>query len=305
MLRRDATLWLNLGDSYGGSWGNSHPYSPPVKHGHRSRFTAGDQSFLPPTAGAPGLKPKDLAGVPWRVALALQADGWYLRSDVIWAKPNPMPESVRDRPTRAHEYLFLLARSQRYFWDQEAVREPWVGGRPHRPEGAAGQRAGRNLRTVWNIPAEPFPSAHFATFPPRLVEPCIRASTSQRGCCRRCGSPWVRLPGKAQRVPGRGSGNRERRIARLGERGRLNTHLGSSVPWEPTATPTVGWRPACGCDAGDAVPCTVLDPFGGAGTTALAARQLGRHSGYIDRNRSYADMAVRRLLGQPMRPKAA
>jgi DNA modification methylase len=144
----------------------------------------------------PGLKPKDLVGIPWRLAFALQADGWYLRSDIIWAKPNPMPESVTDRPTRAHEYVFLLTRSARYFYDADAVREPsgqYIGvtweqrkaagegmRRGFSQNGASGlapHEAGRNPRSVWNIPTEPFPEAHFATFPKKLVEPCIKAGS--------------------------------------------------------------------------------------------------------------------------------
>jgi DNA modification methylase len=130
VLRKDGTLWLNLGDSYAGSWGNK---------GHRretkrlNRFDVIPPEISPPTARPAnyGLKPKDLVGIPWRVAFALQADGWWLRSDIIWHKVNPMPESVRDRPTRSHEFLFLLTKSRRYFFDQEAVREPTAsGGKP-------------------------------------------------------------------------------------------------------------------------------------------------------------------------------
>ena len=150
-----------------------------------------------------GQKPKDLVGIPWMVAFALRADGWYLRSDIIWSKPNPMPESVTDRPTKAHEYLFLLAKSERYFYDAEAIREPhkepWRGhgkhesSSPHngRIDGGAqaaftvGVReynpAGRNRRTVWEIATEPFPGAHFATFPTALVEPCVLAGCPEGG----------------------------------------------------------------------------------------------------------------------------
>jgi DNA modification methylase len=208
VLRDDGTLWLNLGDSYAGSWGNYHPNSPPGKHGQRLKETQrwnrpaySSQEFLPPTANC-GLKPKDLVGIPWRVAFALQADGWYLRSDIIWAKPNPMPESVTDRPTKSHEYVFLLAKSERYFFDQDAVRENgadtiYTQDRYKYKPSPAGKHdlngdtnisssdfaqyftkdGKRNIRTVWTIPTQPYPDAHFATFPQDLVKPCVLAGS--------------------------------------------------------------------------------------------------------------------------------
>lgn len=156
VLKPDGTLWLNLGDSY--TSGNRTWRAPDRKNPARS------MTYRPPTPS--GLKPKDLVGVPWRVALALQADGWYLRSDIIWHKPNCQPESVRDRPTQSHEYLFLLSRSEKYLYDAAAIREPTSDGKRL-----------RNRRTVWSIPTEPMPEAHFATFPQSLVEPCIAASS--------------------------------------------------------------------------------------------------------------------------------
>src|SRR5690606_38122878 len=130
-----------------------------------------------------GLKPKDHMGIPWRVAFALQADGWYLRSDIIWHKPNPLPESVKDRPTRAHEYIFLLTKSRRYYYDAYAIAEP----APYKDENAT-----RNKRSVWTIPTQPFPEAHFATFPEKLPELCILAGSSPKACPR-CGAPWERV----------------------------------------------------------------------------------------------------------------
>jgi DNA modification methylase len=194
VLRRDGTLWLNMGDSYASAWvcnrrnvvGNGS-----LENGKRDNR---------PNRLVNGLKEKDLCGVPWRLAFALQADGWYLRSDIIWSKPNPMPESVTDRPTKSHEYLFLMSKSERYYYDAEAIREPYneaslsrynyqfaastSPGR-HKPENkderykqkrdGAPNSNGRNRRTVWQIATAPFPAAHFATFPPKLVEPCILA----------------------------------------------------------------------------------------------------------------------------------
>lgn len=158
VLADDGTLWLNIGDSY--TSGNRRWRDKDHKNPARA------MSYRPPTPQ--GLKPKDLIGVPWRLAFALQADGWYLRSDIIWNKPNGQPESVRDRPTRAHEYVFLLSKSQDYYYDHAAVLEPSV---------IPGKR--RNLRSVWSINTEPFLDAHFATFPPALVEPCIKAGTGE------------------------------------------------------------------------------------------------------------------------------
>lgn len=154
-LTEDGTLWLNLGDSY--TSGNRTWRDKDKKNPARAMH------YRPPTPS--GLKPKDLVGVPWRVAFALQADGWYLRSDIIWHKPNCQPESVRDRPTRAHEYIFLLSKSEKYFYDYEAAKEP------------CNSHAFRNRRTVWPINTEAYPGAHFATFPPELVEPCVLAAT--------------------------------------------------------------------------------------------------------------------------------
>ncbi len=156
VLTPDGTLWLNIGDSY--TSGNRGWRANDKKNPARA------MSYRPPTPD--GLKPKDLIGVPWRLAFALQAAGWFLRSDIIWNKPNCQPESVKDRPTRAHEYLFLLSKSEDYYYDHEAVKE-----------GTASNGGRRNRRTVWNVNTEPFPEAHFATFPPALIEPCVLAGT--------------------------------------------------------------------------------------------------------------------------------
>ncbi len=151
-LRDDGTLWLNVGDSY--TSGNRAYRAPDKKNLVRA------MSYRAKTPS--GLKPKDLVGIPWRLALALQEDGWYLRCDIIWEKPNCMPESVKDRPTRSHEYVFLLSKSLKYLYRHSQVAEP----------------NGRSRRSVWGIPTEPFPGAHFATFPARLVEPCILAGSA-------------------------------------------------------------------------------------------------------------------------------
>jgi DNA modification methylase len=192
VLRSDGTLWLNLGDAYAndGKWGGE---------------TGGKQAYLGDTdrqrcgreKRTTGLKPKNLIGIPWRVAFALQADGWYLRQDIIWHKPNPMPESVLDRCTKAHEYVFLMSKSERYFYDAAAISEPAArpdgGGNlvPYRVDGERegdnanlggslhkiGPRDMRNKRSVWTITSEPYPEAHFATFPTELARLCILAGT--------------------------------------------------------------------------------------------------------------------------------
>lgn len=189
VLRDDGTLWLNLGDSYAndGKWGGSTG----GKHASALHGNSGIGRRLLTT----GLKPKDLIGIPWRVAFALQADGWYLRQDIIWHKPNPMPESVTDRCTKAHEYIFLFAKSERYYFDADAIKEQAVsnhasgngfkgrqGGAIHMPmSGGAGTAdqwlpgGMRNRRSVWTVSTKPFKGAHFATFPPDLIEPCVLA----------------------------------------------------------------------------------------------------------------------------------
>jgi len=280
VLRADGTLWLNLGDSYAGSWGaqgrGGQMADRSVISAQQIAAAAKKTSRTGSIPAASGLKPKDLIGIPWRVALALQEDGWYLRQDIIWHKPNPMPESVTDRCTKAHEYLFLLTRSAQYHYDADAIAEPLASASvarlsqdverqqgsdrvPGKTNGkmkavAKGnrktvrgggvytqgrsfdndaescndsvgnepnERGLRNKRSVWTVATQPFKEAHFATFPPELIEPCIKA----------------------------------------------------------------------GCPVGG----TVLDPFGGAGTTGLVADRLQRNAILIELNPEYAAMADRRI----------
>jgi DNA modification methylase len=306
VLRKDGTCWLNLGDSYATGGGKVGDRPGGGAQGDRWR----DMAPMTPAnrMPLPGLKPKDLIGIPWRVAFALQADGWYLRQDIIWAKPNPMPESVRDRCTKSHEYIFLLAKSERYFYDAEAIAEEGSGRTPgnvtYKYDGIPGHETKqgilaqsnvpqmvRNKRSVWTVATQPFKEAHFATFPPDLIEPCIKAGTSEKGCCSQCGAPWVRVtePGEVTSVGG-GSNmiSPTERIGYMQARERL----------------TKGWQPSCTCDERltgiekpSNEPCTVLDPFGGAGTTGLVADRLGRNALLIELNPEYADMATRRIQG--------
>jgi DNA modification methylase len=311
VLRADGTLWLNLGDSYsGGGRGNYDVTST-------NKGNSASKGLGRPTCD--GLKAKDLVGIPWWVAFALQADGWYLRSDIIWSKPNPMPESVTDRPTKAHEYLFLLTKSAHYFYDTEGAKEPAQSNHPsgngfkrearlsyRDDKGARGNDlqwtdvgGRRNRRTVWSVPTQPFKDAHFATFPPKLIEPCIQAGTSDYGCCVSCGSPYRRETkkvdsGRRQKMAdgwdtgegGHGTFHREGR-----EAGRKDVPV--------MVTVTIGWNPACDCVPNTPVPCTVLDPFAGAATTLLVATQHGRSSIGIELNPEYAALAERRLLTPP------
>lgn len=241
VLRDDGTLWLNLGDSYCGAGYSNHTLE---RNGAAQRENGGKQAHG--TTRLQGLKSKDLIGIPWRVAFALQSDGWYLRQDIIWHKPNPMPESMRDRCTKAHEYVFLLSKSPTYYCDMEAIAEPAIGPaggnvKParsfehdpvkHRTKAGlvaaqtrareAGGYETRNKRSVWTIVTQPYSEAHFATMAPELAENCIKA----------------------------------------------------------------------GCPIGG----TVLDPFGGAGTTGLVADRLQRSAILIELNATYADMARTRV----------
>ena len=183
VLRPDGTLWLNMGDSYSGSGKGQWNGGCADPKNNKTKGMAIDGGIVPN-----GLKPKDLIGVPWRVAFALQADGWWLRSDIIWAKPNPMPESVTDRPTKSHEYIFLMSKSAKYFYDADAIRDAPTGRTDSIKHFGKGPHAkshthnyqldgitGRNKRTVWTVATQPFSEAHFATYPEKLIEPCILA----------------------------------------------------------------------------------------------------------------------------------
>jgi DNA modification methylase len=306
ILRNDGVMFLNIGDSYvssGGMTKGGSDFSQWTDDGTpRARVNNDrDASNKRPT----GLKPKDLLLMPARLALALQADGWWVRSDIIWAKPNPMPESCRDRPTSAHEHVFLLTKKPRYYFDADAVREEAEYGYSRETGAAIWDRAGkhvkstttpgnggtRNLRNVWTIATAPYAEAHFATFPPLLAERCIRAGTSERGCCAACGAPWVRVT--------------ERSFALLTDRSAercIRPKISDAawkdgwdgVPRGTTSATTTGWAASCACGA-ETQPCTVLDPFAGSGTTLLVADRLQRHAVGIDLSTTYADMAKNRV----------
>jgi DNA modification methylase len=314
-LREDGTLWLNLGDSYAGSTTGA---DMPPEPGHdredngRVKTGKGENKHRRP---ASGFKPKDLCMMPWRVALALQADGWYLRSVIVWAKKSPMPESVTDRPTSSWEPIFLMAKNERYFYDADAVKEEAInagavvgGGHKHSNTetvpGAGKQNLDklgesplgnyRNQRNVWHLGPEMYADAHFATFPTEIPRRAIKAGTSEKGCCPACGAPW-------KRVTTREKLTRERPndyTKRSGENGTGN-HCANTVAG--VITRTTGWAPGCGCAAGEPVPCLVLDPFLGSGTTIAVARELGRHGVGCELNPAYAELA-RIRIGKAEKP---
>jgi DNA modification methylase len=320
VLCNDGTLWLNLGDSYAsGEMGrHDHKQAAGICNGEaiagRARIGNG-MGEREQRKQITGLPSKNLIGIPWRVAFALQEDGWYLRQDIIWSKPNPMPESVTDRCTKAHEYLFLLAKSPRYYFDAEAIAEDGSGRTPgnrnYKYNGLIGHETKqgilaqadipqmtRNKRSVWEVTTQPFSEAHFATFPPALIEPCIKAGTSERGCCAKCGAPWVRQVerGDAQRIGGATGCLKDGKATGPMDRGGNgqwdNEHL---VKVRPSTT--LGWSPSCKCDAATVpVPCTVLDCFGGAGTTGMVADRLQRNAILIELNPAYANMSERRIV---------
>ena len=369
VLRDDGTLWLNLGDSYASTGRSDRQESPGV--GATQAMAAPGRKVIWKAGGGSnfswelpgGLKPKDLVGIPWRVAFALQADGWWLRQDIIWHKPNPMPESVTDRCTKSHEYIFLLTKSARYYYDANAIAEPVLESSTKRAaagfvtsprdDAVAGVSIGanertrfglrekfampstRNKRSVWTVTTKPFKGAHFATFPPDLIEPCILAGCPPAG--KRCDCDHIiysptgageiddpsMLTGRAgmnrPRRPGEGTRPITKREQRWhAEQMKASNHredmaaLTSEAFAHYTRTDDSGARPlpeALRLDflrrgwITDAPPCahpvepagTVLDPFSGAGTTGVVAVQHGRRYIGIELNPDYLEMSRKRI----------
>lgn len=287
VLRPDGTAWVNYGDAYA-SQGST-------------------------------LKPKDLMGLPWRVAFALQAAGWYLRSEIIWHKPNPMPESCTDRPTKSHEQIFLLAHPEsggRYYYDADAVREKqaestgprrcradrrqkegwseaYHGNPPAGLQRTKYTEGGRNLRDVWTIPTQAVSEAHFATFPERLIENPIKAGTSQHGACSECGAPWRRVVEASGGTIGASWHEHDDDLGKgAGQDGSERVRAMMNGTYQRKTT---GWDPTCDHADAPVVPCVVLDPFAGSGTTLLVANRLGCHAVGVELNPEYAEIARRRV----------
>ena len=309
VLRKDGTLWVIIADTYA-QGGMSNPSSCSTLKGGKNRGAAGYQITRRATGN---LKPKDLVGIPWLLAFALRAHGWYLRQDNIWAKANCMPESVTDRTTCAHEHVFHLAKSEKYHYDADAVREAGSPDSHGGPRVNPGQKAdaggattngrgastlgrwclgdetgGRNKRNVWRVPAEPYAGPHYAAYPPALIEPCILAGTSPMACPR-CGAGWRRTLATTATVvrPGPKSGHYGRRTT--------DGIAGGTLIRAGTRR-TTGWAPRCKCEGNDgSAKCVVLDPFMGVGTTGLVAVRHGRAYIGVELNPAYADEARKRI----------
>lgn len=333
VLRPDGTLWLNLGDCYAsgtkGSGGIGK--SGLIRDGRPESARATAASAVARQKHAPirlecGVPNGNLLGVPWRVALAMQADGWILRADVVYEKRNPMPESITNRPTRAHEFVFLFARRSGYYYDADAIREPCTM-RPQRrlrahagydpasrhprrgsyaahvrdAPGVDGNPLGRNKRDVWPLAVGRFKGAHYATFPPALVTPCLLAGTSAAGCCARCGAPYERVVERVFVPQGDVSSAKGAR-GHAGQKPMDASNGWQDAPRGTTRVTTTGWRAGCDCvdgstDSGQprVVPCRVLDPFGGSGTVAEVALGLGRECTLVDLDARSEALVAKRI----------
>lgn len=299
VLKDDGTLWLNLGDSYS-SGGRTTTTNQSVR---------GDKDYgvtRPPPVE--GIKPKDLFGIPWRVAFALQADGWYLRQDIIWNKPNPMPESVQDRCTKSHEYIFLLSKSPHYYFDNVAIKEETItfdnsnrdrdttklNNTPGRTKMAGlktNQYETRNKRSVWTVNTKPYKEAHFAVFPTDLIEPCVLAGSSAK-ICSGCGKSYRREMVTTD-VPDRTV--RDHMVGVIPKRdkpSRMNSKDMLSLTKEDN-----GFVKQCNCDTDHTEQDRIIDPFGGSGTTALVADRHNRDATVIELNEEYIEIAKNRLEG--------
>ena len=301
VLHPSGTVWMNIGDSYandgkwGGHTGGKHVaalHCSPI--GRNKRYT--------------GLKPKDMCLIPERLFIALQDDGWWVRSKIAWCKKSPMPESVTDRPTNSWEPIALLTRNAKYFYDAEAVKEDDTGRRCNEfrrgtyvnnetfnnsgtLNGSQGEyidTTGRNMRNVWHLGPEPYPDAHFATFPTEIPRRAIKAGTSEHGCCPACRAPYKRIVDKTKLT-------RERPNEYTKRTGQEGTGNSCANTVAGVASRTTGWEPTCKCDAGKPVPCRVLDPFFGSGTTGEVAQELGCECWGIELNAEYIELAARRF----------
>jgi DNA modification methylase len=346
VLKPSGTCWINIGDSYATTSKNRT-----TDQANKNSTLDGSQSPILKQINkiTAGLKPKDLIGIPWMLAFALRADGWYLRQDIIWHKPNCMPESVGDRCTKSHEYIFLLAKAREYFYDAYAIKEKvspntherysrgrseehkWSDGnsieKPHSfHKGKVNDRAARKLakagtgiknntsfdeamsvmpdmrnkRSVWTVSPEAFPEAHFATYPQDLIVDCIKAGSSEHGCCAVCGAPYERiLKPSARYAAVLGTGYHDH--GEDGSRGMTQTN-GTNLQNKMRDAgiggaeyESKGWEKTCNCPGDQIVPALIVDPFSGAGTTALVSRKLYRDYTGIELNPGYISISDRRL----------
>lgn len=321
VLRKDGVLWLNYGDAYA---------STPNGRSAADCKAAGndDRTFRDKPVSTIGgvMKPKDRMLLPARIAIALQDDGWYVRDEIIWHKPNPMPISVRDRTTPSHEMIYMLTKSARYYYDQQAIKEPiaesskaryaqstlqqQIGGfkQEQYESGLVGQRSRsrrpaeiikdlanqetRNRRSVWTIPTQPVKEAHFATFPEKLIEPCIMAGCPEQ-CCAECGEPYKRIV-EREFVPQQDV-SLEKGVRGIGDQKKFDSFSGREGSKRGTTkTETIGWGVDCSCEA-DVVPGVVLDPFFGSGTVGIVAKRHNRNYIGIELNPDYIMIAKKRL----------
>jgi DNA modification methylase len=332
VLKPSATLWLNFGDSYSAASKNRSLEQALAKSTLEGRKNVNILNQINKITS--NLKPKDLVGIPWMVAFALRDDGWYLRQDIIWNKKNHMPESVSDRCTKSHEYLFLLSKSLNYYFDQFAIRET-ASNNTHarqsrakngqksnpddkkngiRPPKAIGIPAGiiknnesfnlslselvnyKNKRSVWTVGSEAFPEAHFATYPKLLITDCIKAGSSEYGCCSVCGKPYERILKPSEdyeKYLGKGFTNHNKQLDSVNnyqEQLRGNPRPKICADYE-----TEGWKKPCKCNS-EIIPTIIMDPFSGAGTTAIVSRILNRNFIAFELKPEYIDMSNRRMI---------
>jgi DNA modification methylase len=319
VLSDDGTLWLNLGDTYSANrWTKKDEDKTEAQPMNNMKD---DWRTLAPKKDT-GLPDKNLIGIPWKVAFALQEDGWILRQDIIWSKPNPMPESVRDRCTKSHEYIFLFSKNPQYFFDNEAIKEeakdkdkvymPYKSGKNISEQKFNETKTGKttivvgdkvNRRSVWSITVKSFKDAHFATYPPDLIEPCVLAGCPEK-VCKECGKPYVRKVEKGDynkehqkscggNVDGQytGTSTKDYESARAQDASETKKRILESL----RETIDLGFHKNCNCKTDDYKSGVVLDPFGGAGTTGLVADRLGRDAILIELNKDYAHIADDRL----------
>lgn len=319
VLRTDGTLWVNIGDAHYNYRPGKHDDARAQGYNRETNGSARDIPSFTAKRGykIPGLKEKDLIGLPWMLAFAMRDWGWYWRSEIHWSKPNPLSESVEDRPTKSHEAILMFTKREKYFYDKWAITELPTGNAHPRfgkngngtnakgmdPQsrnnasfmaGTAGTLApgGRNKRTIWTMNLQGYADKHFAAFAEELPTTCIKAGTSEVGCCRACAAPWKRIVLKPEKAcyANETLENRWRRAAALRGIDIDNAVTGESI--------TLGWQRQCACYSGAPVPCAVLDPFLGRGTTGVVAVRFGRNFVGAELNGKYIKMIRRNLQGE-------